>query len=235
MKNIFAFILLLFIAFPGFSQETDVPLDSIYKPDLHYFEDQVYFNYSYIVLKDLPENVSQNGFSNSLKLGIIRDIPINEKRNFGFGVGLGYSRDIYYHNLKISVDEQSGEIQFQSLEGVDYKTNSFTVKKLDIPIEIRWRGSTPTKYKFWRLYTGITVSYVVGSQSQFVTDKANIVYKGLKINKPFRFGYTLAVGYGLWNFSLYYGLNDIIDEDIKYNNLPIKMRDFHLGVVYYFL
>jgi len=235
MKNKLSFVFLLFVFISGFAQNTITPVDSIYKPDPHYFEDQLYFGLSYIVLKDLPQNVSQNGFSNSLKVGIIRDIPINEKRNFGFGLGLGYSRDVYYHNLKIFVDEQTGKILFQSLDGVDYKTNSFTVKKIDLPIEIRWRGSTPTKFKFWRLYTGITVSYVLSSESQFVTDKANIVYKGLKINKKWRYAYTLAVGYGLWNFSLYYGLNDIISKDIEYNNSPIKMRDFHLGVVYYFL
>jgi hypothetical protein len=233
-KQLFLFYLLT-LSFSVFSQETEILLDSIYKPDPHYYEDQMYFGLSYIVLKDLPENVSQNGFSNSLKFGIIRDIPINEQRNLGFGVGLGYSRDIYFHNLKIYVEEQTGEVLFQSLEGVDYKTNSFTVRKLDFPLEFRWRGSTPTKFKFWRMYTGVTISYVLNSESQFVTDKANIIYKGLKISKPWRFGYTLAVGYGLWNFSLYYGLNNIIKEEIQYNHSPIKMRDFHLGVIYYFL
>ncbi len=235
MKNFLFFLLFLYMSLPVLSQETDIPIDSIYKPDLHYFEDQIYFGLSYIVLKDLPENVSQNGFSNSLKFGIIRDIPINEMRNFGFGLGLGYSRDVYYHNLRIKVDEQTGEVLFESLDGIDYKTNSYSVHKLDIPFEIRWRGSTPTKFKFWRLYTGITISYVLSSESQFVTDKVNVVNKGLKINNSWRYGYTLAVGYGLWNFSLYYGLNDIIKESVKYNNKPINMRDFHLGVVYYFL
>ena len=235
MKKIFLIIAFFIFGFKGFSQNTEIILDSIYKPDPHYYEDQFYFGLTYIVLKDLPENVSQNGFSNSLKLGIIRDFPVNEQRNFGFGAGFGYSRDIYYHNLKIFVDEQTGELLFQSLEGVDYNTNSFSVHKLDFPIEIRWRGSTPTKFKFWRLYTGITFSYVLSADSQFVTDKANIVYKNLDICRPWRFGYTLAVGYGLWNFSFYYGLNDIIKEEIRFDNKPIKMRDFHLGVIYYFL
>ncbi len=236
MTRYFPFFFFIFFSYvTTYGQQETLVIDSIYQPDKHYYEDQLYFGLSYIVLKDLPPDVKQNGFSNSLRFGLIRDFPVNEQRNFGFGVGFGYSRDVYYHNLKIYVDEQTGNVLFQSLEGIDYKTNSFTVHKLDFPVEIRWRGSTPTKFKFWRLYTGITFSYVLNSESQFVTDKANIIYKKLEISEPWRFGYTLAVGYGLWNFSLYYGLNNIIKEEIKYNNNPINMRDFHLGVIYYFL
>lgn len=66
----------------------------------NYLEDQIYLGLTYNVLTDLPNTVKQSGFSNSIFLGFIKDIPINERRNFGFGVGLGYSIDTYFHNIK---------------------------------------------------------------------------------------------------------------------------------------
>ncbi len=233
MKKLLVF-LLFFIVLETYSQ-TDTKIDSLYKPDNYYLEDQLYFGISYIILKNLPEGIKQNGFSNTIKFGFIRDIPINENRNFGFGLGIGYSRDVYYHNLRISVDEASGNLQYDILDGQDFKTNSFTIHKIDIPLEIRLRGSRSNKFKFWRVYSGLITSYSLNAQSEFTSDNINVTFKKLKIVNPWKFGLSLSAGYGVWNFNFYYGLSNIMKNGLNYNGLDIKMNDMHFGVIYYFL
>jgi len=210
-------------------------VDSLYKPDTHYLEDQFYFGISYIALRNLPENMTQNGFSNEIKCGFIRDIPINERRNFGFGIGLGLSWQAYYHNLRISVDEQTGKIQYHLLNNEDYISNSVHTNRIDIPFEIRWRGSTPEKFKFWRVYGGLTTSYVFRTSANYVTDKLDVTYKNIKIIQPWQFGLNISAGYGTWNFTFYYGLSNLIRKDILIDGQQVHTKSMQFGFVYYFL
>ena len=230
----FAFLMLFWLSFSAFSQQ-NVPVDSLYRPDPYYLEDQLYFGISYIALRNLPGGLKQNGFSNSIKFGYVRDIPINEQRNFGFALGVGYGHDAYFQNLRISIDEETGKVVYKILGNENFQRNSFSVSKIDIPFEIRWRGSTPTQYKFWRLYTGITTSYVFDTSSNFVSNNVDITYKDIQIINPWQFGFTASVGYNTWNFNFYYGLSNIIKDGIEVENIDVKMKEMRFGVIYYFL
>ncbi len=227
-------ISLMFFAITGFSQQT-IPADSLYKPDPHYLEDQLYFGISYIVLRNLPENMKQNGFSNIVKFGFIRDIPLNERRNLGIGLGLGLSWESYFQNLRVTVNEQTGEVSYVILNNTNYRSNSFSLNKIDIPFELRWRGSTPEKYKFWRLYAGITTSYVYKTEANYITDKIDVTYQNIKIIRKWQYGINVSAGYGTWNFNFYYGLNNLIKKGIQLNGNDINARTMSFGFVYYFL
>lgn len=233
MKQLF-FKFLFFFAMTGFAQQS-ISLDSLYKPDPHYLEDQLYFGISYIALKNLPDNMKQNGFSNNVKFGFIRDIPINERRNLGVGLGLGLSWDTYYQNLRVTVDEDNGTVSYTTLHNVSYRSNSFSLNKIDIPFELRWRGSTPKKYKFWRLYAGITTSYVYKTQANYVTKQVDITYQNIKIINNWQYGLNVSAGYGTWNFNFYYGLNNLIKKEIKLEGKNMNIRTLSFGFVYYFL
>ncbi len=233
MKQSF-FNLLLYFTIAGFAQQ-NMPVDSLYKPDPHYLEDQLYFGISYIVLKNLPDDMKQNGFSNRIKFGFIRDIPLNEGRNLGIGLGLGLSWDTYFQNLRVQVDEQTGEISYTILNNVSYKSNSFSINKIDIPFELRWRGSTPDIYKFWRLYAGITTSYVYKTKANYVTKQVDITYKDIKIIRKWQYGLNISAGYGTWNFNFYYALNNLIENNVILDEKTIGIKIMTFGFVYYFL
>ena len=219
----------------NFSQET-IPIDSLYKPDPHYFEDQFYFGMSYIALKNMPGNLTQNGFSNSIKFGYIRDIPMNERRNLGFGIGLGMGWDTYFQNLRISIDEETGSVIYDVLEeNGNYQSNSFTLTKIEMPIEFRWRGSSPEKFKFWRFYAGPVISYVVSTTSEYVNKNVDIKYKNIRIIDTWQTGLSLSVGYGTWNFNYYYGLSNIIKKDLIIEGEKFVLKDMRFGFIYYFL
>jgi len=234
MKQLWWVVSLLFIITSHAQHNKHI--DSLYQPDPFYLEDQVYFGISYIALRNLPEPFTQNGFSNSVKFGYIRDIPINKRRNMALGLGLGMAWDTYYQNLRISIDETNGNLQFQVLTNTDdFRNNSFTLKKIEIPFEIRIRGSNATRYKFWRLYTGITFSYIYGTQSEYVTNLVDVIFKDIKIIRPWQSGLNFSAGYGAWNFNFYYGISNIINDNVVVQNKKFKMKDTRFGIVFYFL
>ncbi len=211
--------------------------DTIRRPDFQfYLEDQLFFQLSYVSLRNLYPGVKQLGFSHSYAFGFIRDIPVNKRRNLGFGVGIGYGKDLYYQNLKVTVDETDGTVSYQLIQPGDFKSNLFAVKKLLFPVEIRLRTSTPEKYKFWRLYTGITFSYVTDVFAEFENDYLTLRYRHLQfLTARWQYGIHFYIGYGELNAYIYYGLNDLFSPQVKINGEHIPLYDVKFGIMLTFL
>ena len=64
-------------------------VDSLYR------EDQFYIGVTYNTLQNRPIGVTQNNFTPSFSIGILRDMPINKARNKAIAAGLGYSLNSY--------------------------------------------------------------------------------------------------------------------------------------------
>ncbi len=219
-------IFLLFFNTILFSQSKDTIVSS------KYLEDQIYVGLSYITLSNLPDEVSSNGFSNSLALGFIKDFPFDEKGNFGFGVGLGYGRNTYFQNIKIS--ESNNQTLFETFKGT-FKNNRFSFHAIELPIELRWRTSTIDKYKFYRIYAGGKISYAFATNARFKESGNTIKVKDISEFNKLQYGLTLSLGYGTWNFNFYYGLNDIFKDALLDDVTPLKIRDFRIGLIFYVL
>ncbi len=226
MRNVIT-ILIAFQCLITLAQSTD-----LIAPSTKYLEDQLYIGITYNTLYELPEGINQNGFSNGLLLGYIKDLPVNEQRNFGFGIGFGYGRNTYFQDLKI--EEVNGVTTFEEVKAFD--RNKFTFHTIDLPIEVRWRTSTATKYKFWRIYTGMKLGYVFASNAKLIKD-GTIRVRGIEGINKFQYGLTLGAGYGTWNLNVYYGLNDLFSSSalIKGTTSPVKSRDFRIGFIFYIL
>jgi hypothetical protein len=201
-------------------------------PSSRYLDDQLYIGITYNTLYDLPDGIDQNGFSNGIFLGYMKDLPINQQRNIGFGIGLGYGRNTYFQDLKI--EEENGVITFEEVRGFD--RNKFSLHTLEVPIEIRWRTSTATKYKFWRVYTGMKLGYVFASNAK-LKKGGTIKVRGIKEINKLQYGLTLGAGYGTWNLNVYYGLNDLFSSSVLINGTTtfVKGRDFRMGLIFYIL
>ena len=223
MRIRFIFILCLLLGYAGYGQAKD----SI---DNRYLEDQIYLGITYNVLNKRPSPISANGFSNGISFGFIKDIPVNDTRNFGFGLGLGYGRNTYFQNLGIT--EMNGATIFQPIEGT-FNRNKFSLHSIEFPIEIRWRSSTALKYKFWRVYSGVKLAYVFASNAKLKQDVTTVIRNIEEVN-TFQYGLTLSVGYGTWNANLYYGLNDIFSDAILASTEEqINARELRIGLIFY--
>ena len=218
-------LLLLISFFTSFSQKNDV--------DNKYLEDQIYLGLYYSTLTSSPENFNQNKFSSTLNFGFIRDFPFNEQRNFGVGVGVGLSLSSSNSNLKLS--DLNSSVSGEIVNGEDFTKNKWNTTKIEFPFEVRWRTSTPTSYKFWRVYFGVKTSYLLKSKYKYESLSSDYTLENLPFRKT-QSGITVNAGNNTWNLGLYMGLNPIFNKEFGQNNPNLKdLKEFKLGLVFYIL
>jgi len=207
--------------------------DSINSNQKKYLEDQLYITLTYNLLANKPASINLRGFSNTLSLGYIRDIPFNKNENIGIGLGLGYSKSTYFHNMKINVENDN--TFFRDFEDIDdFDSNKLIFHSLDLPIEFRIRNSTYEKQKFFRFYLGMNFSYVFHHKSTYNLYGNQKFSNFDKFNK-FQYGLTTSIGYGTWNGYLYYGLTNLFN-DAKFNGAEnIEMKSVRFGLIFYIL
>jgi len=198
--------------------------------DLKYLEDQLYLSLTYNVLNNKPATISQNGFSGGVSFGFIKDIPINKQRNFSLGLGLGYAYNTFIQNLKITRENQVTTFE----KGIDYEANRFGLSTIELPFEIRWRTSTPQKYRFWRVYGGVKLSYVLAAKTTFSDANRTLTTKNIPEVNRLQYGLTLATGFSTWNLFVYYGLNPIF-KDVIFNGKRLIINDFNVGLKFYIM
>lgn len=208
----------LWIPFFCFSQEIKpIEIDSLYR------EDQFYASLSYNLIQNRPDGFKQFSFSPGVTFGILRDIPISKNRHWAIAPGIGYS----YNNIKqfINSEEIVGATENTSSENI---RTTITSHSVDIPIEIRWRNSTPNSHSFWRIYTGFKTSYVLNSKLK-LESTTEISKESIsdEINR-LQYGAYISVGFNTWNPYIYYGLNPIFKEGSK-------MSNFNVGFIFYIL
>ncbi|AWI24793.1 porin family protein [Flavobacterium pallidum] len=228
-------ILCLFVAATAFSQEQP-PVkvqDTTFftKVDSLYREDQFYFSVTYNLLQHKPPGFSLNGFSTGISMGFLRDMPINKRRTYAIAAGLGISYNKYHNNLLVT--ESGGGHNYEILEDVSYSKNKLEQVFLDLPIEFRWRNSTPESHKFYRIYAGFKVRYLLMNKTKFVGDETITVFKNKDFNQ-IQVGPYVATGFNTWNFHVYYGLTPLF-KSAQVNGKPIEMRTLNFGLMFYIL
>lgn len=219
--------LLLLFPFLLFSQNEiveKVEADSLYR------EDQFYFGLTYNLMQEKPPSFAQNGLSSGVTFGFMRDMPINKERTWAIAAGLGYSYNNIKHNIR--VDEINNEY-FYSIDN-GFQKNNLVLHYVELPIELRWRNSTPISHKFWRVYTGLKFNYLFANQSKFISDTENIKIKNNSSLNKLIFGPYLAIGYNSINLYTYYGLVPVF-KDQKIGNNDLNLRSFNIGFQFYIL
>lgn len=240
MKQAFLLCIFVCIAASCFSQTDGDSLeaknDSLTVIDTKYREDQFYISLTYNLLAQKPENLSQQGFSAGFHLGFIRDFPINERRNWAIGVGLGLSSNSYNQNLLIA-EQANGEFDYFIIneDSISFNKNKFTTYLVEVPLELRWRTSTATEYKFWRIYTGVKFGYVVYNSSKFEGDLGTLKNNNIADINGLRYGLTFSAGYSTWNAHIYYGLNSLFDKSAKIDGQSIDLTSVKIGLIFYIL
>ncbi|MEN3323515.1 porin family protein [Mariniflexile soesokkakense] len=230
MKSSYRFLLLLLSVHLCYSQE-----DSISGADNFYKEDQFYIGTTYNLLGKKPKGLSQSGFSSGIHFGIIKDMPLNQEGNVALGIGLGYSLNSYIQNLFIDKGS-NGNITYSILDNTtSYSKNKYTNQLLELPVEFRWRTSTPTEYKFWRIYTGFKVGYLIANTTKFKGDSGSVKHHNIRDFNKIQYGLTLCAGYNTWNFYMYYGLNPIFSDKAILNDNDIKTNTLKVGLMFYVL
>ncbi|MDA8596451.1 PorT family protein [Flavobacteriaceae bacterium] len=224
MLNRFLFIGFLSFWFSASSQVVQDTLGfqlPVVKNGDYYREDQLYFNISSIRLTDAEGGLGQDGFSYAFALGFYRDIPLNQRGSIALAAGIGY--DYSRYQLKYLLDPV-GIDDFENVESATSQLHS-----LQIPIEIRFRTSTATKYSFWRVYTGFTFDYRIQDRLKFKTATDTYIYRNTDVFQRWGYGPHANVGYGIWNFYIYYNINNIFSDDLNEQNVYFVSQELKLG------
>ncbi len=226
MKKQLVFFLILFsINLIAQEKPNFSAVDSLYR------EDQFYLGVFYNDLQNLPNGISQGRFTPSFSAGFLRDMPINKKRNFAIAIGLGYSINNYNHNMLSK--PVSGVFKYSAINKRVEK-NKLTLHYIDLPLEIRWRTSTPTNQDFWRIYAGFKASYLIYNRTKYIDSEISIIEESNNDFSEFQFGTYLCIGNNTFNFYVYNGLNDLY-KNAFIDNKKIELKSLNLGFMFYIL
>ncbi len=222
------------LVLPVFSQEKanteDTPkikIDSLYR------EDQFYFAFTFNTLQKKPMGLNQEKFSSGYAIGFLRDMPINKTRTVAIAPGLGLTYNNYHQNLVITKPDG---VPVYTVVDIDsgYSKNRFSQFLVDVPIEFRWRTSTFESYKFWRIYGGFKMSYLIYDKSVYEDAQGKVVISNNPDFNKFQYGAYLSVGYNTINIYTYYGLNPLF-KSAKTSTESIDMNSLNIGVMFYIL
>jgi hypothetical protein len=233
MQKVFKFyigLLLGFVSFCGIAQDTIRPavVDSLYR------EDQFYVGVTYNLPLSLPSGTNVRGLSGGFQLGFLRDMPINKQRNIAIAIGAGISIDQYGQNLFIG-ETANDETIFRVLNNVDYTRNRFNTAIVEAPIEFRWRSSTPSSYKFWRVYAGFRVGYAYWYKATFKQTGNNVNQTKIPEFDPLRMAATLSLGYNTFNFFASYSINPFFKDAVTVDGEKVDFRTLKVGLMFYIL
>lgn len=240
MKQLVFSLFFLCAILKGFGQQLTDSIqtqnDSLTVVDNKYREDQFYVSVTYNLLSNSPDGLSQRGFSSGFHFGFIRDMPINERRNMAVGVGLGLSSNSYNQNMLIE-GSTNGSYNYSIIDddNISFNKNKFTTYLVEMPLEFRWRTSTATEYKFWRIHTGVKVGYVIYNTSKFEGSLGNITNTNIGDLNKLQYGLTISGGYSTWNAYIYYGLNPMFGNSSQIAGQDIDMTSVKIGLIFYIL
>lgn len=226
-------LVFLFIFSNVFSQEikTDEPkaeLDSLYR------EDQFYFGVSINLLQNKPQNFFVNTISPSFALGFLRDMPVNKYRTKAIALGLGCTYNKFSNNLIVL--NNNNQIDYTTINSIkSYDKNKLEQLSIDVPLELRWRNSTPETHQFFRVYAGFKMSYLIFSKSKYVDPDTTILIFGNEELTKLRSSVYLTFGYNTWNAYVSYGFSPLFKSSAKLNKDTIGLNPINLGFMFYIL
>lgn len=231
LKISFLFIGVLVVA-QSHAQEAllSSPEDSLYR------EDQFYAGLTYNLLTSVPSGVNIRGLSGGIQFGFLRDMPINKRRNVAVAIGAGLAFDQFGQTLFIGEDSNETTV-FTVLRDSDitYDRNSFATAVAEVPVEFRWRSSTASSYRFWRVYTGVRVGYAYWFRSTFKQTGNEGGQTDVPEFDRLRLAATFSFGYGGINFYANYSINPFFKNAVTTEGEPVDFKTIKIGLMFYIL
>jgi hypothetical protein len=234
VKSILVFQLLILYSIPIFGQEnqkseiiSETKIDSLYR------EDQFFIGVTYNLLNKTPIGFSNDKFAAGLTAGFLRDMPINARRNLAIAPGLGLTFNNYNQNIGILTSNGIPSYSLLS-DPTQYSNNKFSQLLVDVPIELRWRGSTFDNHTFFRIHAGVKLSYLLFDRSVFRSNSEDVIINNNPNFNKTQYGLFAAAGYGSANLYIQYSLNPLFKSAQIAGN-PINVRSLNIGLIFYIL
>jgi hypothetical protein len=110
--------------------------------------------------------------------------------------------------------------------------NQWNSVEVEIPLEFRWRSSTPINYQFWRVYAGVVGYYSVSAKQRTMLALSESI-TSLSVQK-FRLALRLNIGNNTWNLTYSHPIDSFFDFDKSTQNKSLsQLKTAKLGIVFY--
>ena len=201
------------------------------KDSLNYREDQVYIDLNFSLQPNSISDFKQNGFSRSVHLGVLRDYPISKMGDKAIAVGMGYGFVRLVNNINVEKSQQTYLYDIPVAQRA--LRNVFSYHQLQLPVELRWRTSSPSEYAFWRVYLGYRLSYQFGAQYKPFFGRKFPLKNQLN---ELQHSVGISLGFNTWNLRFDYSLTPLLKEDTRsINNKRLALFPLQIGLIFYLL
>src|SRR5690606_6023621 len=99
----------------------------------------------------------------------------------------------------------------------------------------RWRTSTASSYKFWRIYGGVRIGYAYYYKATFKQANNNVNQTKIPEFDPLRLSATVSVGYNSFNFFASYSINPFFKNAVTVAGENVDFRTLKVGLMFYIL
>lgn len=170
--------------------------------------DRIFFTVSHPMLIDMPSDYEGEWYSNEYNLQLIMESRFGESI-FSIGYGLGYLSSNVHHNMLITSDRFTGEESYSIIpDTTNFLRNKLNMKFIEVPIELRLRPKFKNGYSM-RIYAGFKAGYLIGTYARYSDDVFKIDDYRLDDVNQWNYGVYLRLGYRMFSFYGYYGLNPV--------------------------
>jgi hypothetical protein len=177
-----------------------------------------------------PSNISTSWKSIGFNLAFMFDKPIGHS-NFSVGYGIG----IYSHNYHSNADfvNRYDSVHKYSITEMIPKTNSYTVNRfaqqiLEVPLELRFRTKTISKFK---IMVGGKFGYVVNDFRKVFDDTGKRKFYDTKNVNYLRYGVVFRIGFEQVCFTAAYYFSDVFVKNRGLNG--ITPYSFGIAIIPY--
>lgn len=198
---------------------------------ISYKEDQFYIDINFPIQRNSISGFEQNGFSRSIHLGYLNDLLLTPKGDKAVAIGLGYGFMRLVNNLNLR--EKQGELVYTLPTNNLSLRNVFSYHQIQLPVEFRWRTSTPEEHAFWRIYLGYRLSYQFGGRYNPFFGSPFSLSDQLA---PIQHSFSLSAGFNTWNLRLEYGITPFLKNAvITADGRRPRIYPVQIGMIFYIL
>lgn len=173
-------------------------------------DDNIVVNINYNTWLDVPEGIKLLPASVGFDFANYYDLKFG-KSNVSLGLGWGISSVNVHHNGYF-VDSTNGNNRYTYLLPLNsaYSKNKYVVNYLDFPLELRFKTKTTRTF---RLMIGGKVGWLLSDHTKTIDPDGKRKLYGIANTQKYHYGVTARIGWGDINFSMYYGLSSVFEDN----------------------
>jgi len=165
-----------------------------------------------------PKGITMNWKSVGFNVALMFDKAIG-RSNFSVGYGIGF----FSHNFHSNADfvYRYDSLKKHNVTDIIPKTNNYTINRfaqkiVEVPLEIRFRTKTISKFK---IMLGGKVGYVFSDFRKVFDDKGHLKYYDNKNMNYLRYGVVARIGVEQFCLTASYYFSDVFKKDRSVNGI----------------